>query len=164
MSHRTVSGLFVALVASSSLSPEAAPPAPPAVEVSLLSVSPGSPTGVDDWCIGAGRTIVTAHVVDVASQSEVTEGWIAWQVCSGSTGGFPKEACDAAPTHGPPGATRWVAEQLSDLSVDSAPSIAPDPAVPVLGFRLQYQLKLRGGPPTQRVTSVPFNLDTTCSP
>jgi hypothetical protein len=87
MSHRTLAGLIIALVASSVLAAHAVPvtyelasstesymsieaqPAP--VEVSLVSVDPGTPSGDGDWCIGTERVTLTAHVVDLASQSEV---------------------------------------------------------------------------------------------
>jgi hypothetical protein len=155
MFHRTFIGLIVALVASSVLSPAAAQPA--AVELSLLSVTPGTPSGDNEWCIGAARAMLTAHVVDAASQSEVTEGTIVWQVCQGpDLGGLPKEDCEV------PGAPRWVGAVLSDLSFDSTPSIGTAPNVPVLGFRLQFRPAPGGG--FQRATSVSFNLDTTCLP
>ena len=125
-----------------------------AVEVSLVSVVPGTPSGDGDWCIGAERVTTTAHVVDT-SQNEVTQGTLVWQVCHGPRGGLPKEACDG------PGSGRWVGEQMGDLSFDSTPSIEPRPLVPVLGFRLQYQ-PVRGSG-FKRTTSEPFNLDTTCS-
>ena len=154
MFHRTFTRFIVALVASSALSPAAAQPA--AVEVILDSVSPGTPSGDNEWCIGTERVMLTAHVVDVATQSLVTEGTIVWQVCERSFDGFPKEDCDA------PGATRWKGAVLSFLDFDSTPSIGTSPIVPVLGFRLMFR------PPPggvfKRATSVPFNLDTTCSP
>ena len=125
-----------------------------AVEVSLVSVVPGTPSGDGDWCIGAERVTTTAHVVDT-SQNEVTQGTLVWQTCHGPRGGLPKEACDG------PGSGRWIGEQLGDLSFDSTPSIEPRPLVPVLGFRLQYQ-PVRGSG-FKRTTSEPFNLDTTCS-
>ena len=131
------------------------PPAQaPAVEVSLVSVVPGTPSGDGDWCIGAERVTTTAHVVD-SSQNEVTQGTLVWQTCHGPRGGLPKEACDGA------GSGRWRGEQLSDLSLDARPSIQPRPLVPVLGFRLQYQPVQGSG--VKRTTSEPFNLDTTCS-
>jgi hypothetical protein len=155
MFHRTFIGLIVALVASSVLSPAAAQPA--AVEVILDSVSPGTPSGDNEWCIGDERVMLTAHVVDVATQSLVTEGTIYWQVCEGPNfTGFPKEDCDE------PGPPRWQGAVLSFLDFDSTPSIGTSPTVPVLGFRLMFR------PPPggvfKRATSVPFNLDTTCAP
>ena len=58
-----------------------------AVEVSLVSVVPGTPSGDGDWCIGAERVTITAHVVDT-SQNEVTEGTLVWQTCHGFTRGL----------------------------------------------------------------------------
>ena len=125
-----------------------------AVEVSLVSVVPGTPSGDGDWCIGAERVTLTAHVVD-ASQNEVTEGTLVWQTCHGPRGALPKEACDG------PGSGRWSANITSLLSFDSTPSIEPNPQVPVLGFRLQYQPARGSG--FKSTTSEPFNLDRTCS-
>ena len=125
-----------------------------AVEVSLVSVVPGTPSGDGDWCIGAERVTTTAHVVDT-SQNEVTQGWLVWQTCHGPRGGLPKEACDGS------GSGRWVGDMRSDLSIGSTPSIEPKPTVPVLGFRLQFQPVPGSGFKT--TTSEPFNLDTTCS-
>jgi hypothetical protein len=127
---------------------------PAAAEVSLVSVSPGTPSGDGDWCIGAERVTLTAHVVN-ASQIEVTDGTIVWQVCSGPQGGLPKETCDG---HGP---GRWSGAVLSDLSFDSTPSIGTNPTVPVLGFRLLYRPAPGSG--LKRATSESFNLDMTCS-
>jgi len=126
-----------------------------AVEVSLVSVVPGTPSGDGDWCIGGERVTTTAHVVDT-SQHEVTQGMLVWQTCHGPRGGLPKEACDG------PGSGRWADQILSDLSFDSTPSIEPKPQVPVLGFRLQFQPVHGSG--FKRTTSEPFNLKTTCSP
>jgi hypothetical protein len=125
-----------------------------AVEVSLVSVVPGTPSGDGDWCIGGERVTTTAHVVDT-SQNEVTQGMLVWQTCHGPRGGLPKEACDGR------GSGRWTGEQQSDLSFDSTPSIQPRPTVPVLGFRLLYQPAKGTG--LKGTTSEPFNLDTTCS-
>ena len=125
-----------------------------AVEVSLVSVVPGTPSGDGDWCIGAERVTTTAHVVDT-SQNEVTQGTLVWQTCHGPRGGLPKEACDG------PGSGRWVGDMRSDLSIGSTPSIEPKPQVPVLGFRLQFEPVQGSG--FKRTTSEPFNLDTTCS-
>ena len=94
------------------------------------------------------------HVLDT-SQNEVTQGTILWEECDGPRGGLPKEACDG------PGSGRWTDEILSDLSLDSTPSIEPKPQVPVLGFRLQFRPPQGSG--FKRTTSEPFNLDTTCS-
>ena len=128
---------------------------PATVEVSLVSVVPGTPSGDGDWCIGAERVTTTAHVLDT-SQNEVTQGRLVWQTCHGSRGGLPKEACDG------PGSGRWVGDMRSDLSLGSTPSIEPKPQVPVLGFRLQFEPVQGSG--FKRTTSEPFNLDTTCSP
>ena len=119
-----------------------------------MSVGSGTPSGDGDWCIGDDPVTLTAHVLD-PSQNEVTEGTILWQVCEGPREGMPKEACDG---HGP---ARWSGVIISDLSFDSTPSIEPRPRVPVLGFRLQFRPAQGSG--FKRVTSEPFNLDTTCS-
>ena len=141
--------------ASGSSATTVRPPAQAAaVEVSLVSVVPGTPSGEADWCIGAERVTTTAHVVDT-SQNEVTQGTLVWQTCHGPRGGLPKEACDG------PGSGRWTDVILSDLSFDSTPSIEPRPWVPVLGFRLQFRPVQGSG--LKRTTSEPFNLDTTCS-
>ena len=162
MFHRTLAGMIVALVASSGQSPSdlstAAQPA--AVEVSLVSVSPGTRSG-DDWCVGAAEEVIlTAHVVDPASQTEVTEGTIEWQVCESraTLDGLPKEDCDDG--HGP---EHWVGAVISDdLSFDATPSLDTHQTVPVLGFRLQYRPAPASG--FKRSTSESFNLDKTCSP
>jgi hypothetical protein len=158
MSHRTLASLIVALAASSVLSPAAAQPAP--VEVILLSVTPGTPSGDGDWCVGAEEVTLTAHVVDVASQSEVTEGQLWWQFCVtptlGTLVGVPKEDCDAT---GPP---RWISASGDDLSVVNPSSFTHTPGVSVLGVRVQF--RPAPGGEFQRTTSVPFNLDTTCGP
>jgi hypothetical protein len=127
---------------------------PAAVEVSLVSVVPGTPSGVGDWCIGDERVKLTAHVVDT-SQNEMTEGTLEWQLCKGPHGGLPKEACDGQ------GGARWSGVIVSDLSFDSTPSIGTSPIPPVLGFRLLYSPAQGSG--FKRATSEPFNLDTTCS-
>jgi hypothetical protein len=124
------------------------------VQVGLVSVVSGTPSGDGDWCIGTERVALTAHVVDT-SQNEVTEGTIVWQTCEGPRGGLPKESCDG---HGP---GRWSGVILSDLSFDSTPSIGTSPRVPVLGFRLQYRPAQGSG--FKRATSESFNLDMTCS-
>ena len=171
MKSSVLTGLIVVLAASSGQSPSnaiAGGVASPrvmaaaqlaAVDVSLVSVSPGTPSGGGDWCIDAvERVMLTAHVVDLATQREVTTGTVVWQVCQGgrSLEGFPKEACDAH------GAARWGGAVISDLSFDSTPSIGSSPLVPVLGFRLQYRPAPGSG--FKRATSEPFNLDKTCSP
>jgi hypothetical protein len=127
---------------------------PATVEVSLVSVVPGTPSGDGDWCIGPERVTLTAHVVDT-SQTEVAQGTVLWEECDGPRGGLPKEACDG---HGP---GRWVVVPMSDLSFDSTPSIGTSPTVPVLGFRLSYRPEPGGG--FKRTTSESFNLDMTCS-
>lgn len=155
MSHRTLAGLVVASLASSVLSSAVAQPA--AVEVSLVSVTPGTPSGDGDWCISAGQPVtITARVVALETQSEITDGMLWWQLCWSSVGGFPKEACDA------PGAPRWQATAGKDLSVPLPLSLTFTPSVPILGVRLQY-VPAPGGA-FKRGTSTPFNLDTTCSP
>ena len=161
MSHRTLAGLIVALVASSGQSPSDLSMAAQlaAVEVSLMSVSPGTPSGDGDWCIGAAEEVMlTAHVVGLASQSEVTEGTIEWQVCESraTLEGLPKEDCDDG--HGP---ARWVGAVISDLSFDSTPSLSTFEDLPVLGWRLQYRPASGSG--FKRATSESFNLDRTCS-
>jgi hypothetical protein len=157
MFHRTFSGLIVALVASSVLSPAAAQPAP--VEVILLSVTPGTPSG-DDWCVGNAEVTLTAHVVDVATQTEVTEGQLWLQFCVtptlGTLVGSPKEDCDAT------GSPRWISASGHDLSVVNPPSFTHTTGVSVLGVRFQF--RPAPGGEFQRTTSVPFNLDTTCGP
>jgi hypothetical protein len=156
MSHRAFAGLIVALGASSVLSLAGAQPG--TAQVSLLSVVPGTPSGDGDWCVGTARVMLTASAVDVASQSELTEGTIVWEVCESlSRGGFPKEVCD---TGG--GSARWRGAVLSHLSFDSSPSIGTSPRVPVLGFRLQY--RPASGSALKGARSASFNLDTTCSP
>jgi hypothetical protein len=126
---------------------------PAAVQVSLLSVVPGTPSGDGDWCIGADPVVLTAHVVDTA-QSEVTAGRLEWHTCGGPQGGLPKEDCDA------PGPGRWVPSQWSDLSIDATPSTYSNPGVPVLGYRLLYRPAQGSG--LRRATSESFNLDLTC--
>jgi hypothetical protein len=123
-----------------------------------VSVSPGTPAGVSDWCVGVGdQVVVTAHVV--AAQAEVTEGTVTWQLCQ-SRGGLPaalpKEECQRS------GSGRWAPAVTSDLSFDSTPSLVTGFTVPTLGFRLQYSPGPRSG--LKRATSEPFNLDRTCSP
>ena len=87
MTHRTLAGL-IALLAISPLSQAqtsesdlSAAARPADVQVSLMSVVPGTPSGGGDWCIGTARVMLTAIVVNPATQSEVTEGTIVWQVC-----------------------------------------------------------------------------------
>jgi len=126
-----------------------------AVEVSLVSVVPGTPSGDGDWCIGAERVTTTAHVVDT-SQHEVTQGTLVWQTCHGPRGGLPKEACDGH------GGARWRDQMFSTLSpADPTPSIYGGP-LPLLGWRLLYRPASGSG--LKRATSEPFNIDKTCSP
>ena len=155
MSHRAVVGVIVALVVGSGQSMQAAQPA--AVAVNLVSVEPGTPAGISDWCVGVQQQVVlTAHVVVPPSQVEVTEGTVAWQVCESHKGGFPKEECQRG------GSGRWKTAVISDLSFDSRPTLATSFRLPVLGFRLQYSPGRRSG--LKAATSTPFNLDRTCSP
>ena len=162
---RTLAGLIAALVAISALSQVEASESDPStaarradVQVSLMSVVPGTPSGGGDWCIGTDRVMLTAIVVDPSTQSEVSAGTIVWQVCEGGSQltGFPKEDCAAT------GPARWRGAALSDLAFDSTPSIGTEPLVPVLGFRLQFRPAQGSG--LARTPSAPFNLDTTCSP
>ena len=155
MFHRTFAGLIVALVASSVLSPAAAQPT--AVEVIIDSVTPGTPSGDGDWCVGAGPVTITAHVVDVASQSVVTECQLWLQFCAGKNlGDFAKEDCEAS------GPLRWLSQGGHDLAVVNPADFTRTPSVLVLGVRFQY--RPAPGGLFKRATSVPFNLDTTCSP
>jgi hypothetical protein len=164
MSHRTLAGLIVALVASSVLPPAGAPPppAPPAVdvEVSLVSVIPGTLSGDGDWCVGAAPEIrLTAHVVDLISQSEVMEGLLEWQVCYSPTrGAFPKEDCDMRN-----GSARWGGGGSKALFLDSSPTLLTRQMAPVLGWRLVYRPE-RGSVYEKGAMSQSFNLDRTCLP
>src|SRR5262245_43653024 len=161
MSHRRLIGLIVALV-SVLLPAAAAPPASAPVEISIISVVPGTLSGPGHWCVGgvAGDEILmTAHVVDVASQSELTDGWIEWQICESSRGGFPKESCD----DGTGGPVRWRGATHQDLAIDSTPTLRTGQRFSVLGWRLQYRLNFPG-PVYKGATSESFNLDRTCSP
>ena len=124
------------------------------VEVSLVSVSPGTPSGDRDWCVGAEDVTLTAHVVGT-SETEVTEGTIVWQTCTTpQLGGAPREACDRK------GGARWSDQTLSELSYDATPSITTGFTVPVIGFRLVY--RPRAGAGVKRTTGQSFNLDRTC--
>ena len=157
MFPRTLAGLIVALVASSAQS-QVQPAAQPAgVQVILMSVVPGTPSGGGDWCIGTDRVMLTAVVLDPSTQNEVTTGTLVWQVCESASGqGFPKETCAG---HGP---ARWRGAVQSDLAFDSTPSIGTEPIPPVEGFRLQFRPAPGSG--LARATSAPFSLDTTCAP
>lgn len=128
---------------------------PAAVEVSLVSVFPGTSSGDGDWCVGAAeRVTLTAHVVNT-SQTEVTEGTVEFQTCDGPHGGLPKEACDGR------GPGRWSTVTSIDLSLaDPTPSIGTSFSLPVLGFRLLYRPAQGSG--LRRTTSESFNLDRTC--
>ena len=158
MSHRAVAGLIVLAVVAGSGQLMQAQRA--AVDINLVSVVPGTLTGAGDWCVGTGPVVLTAHVVAQASQSEVTEGTVVWQVCERTVKGFPqglpKEDCDGR------GSARWGGAVISDLSDDSTPSLTTNFTVPILGFRLQYSPAPGSG--FKRATSGPFNLDRTCSP
>ena len=164
MTHRTLAGL-IALLAISPLSQvqaggsdlsTAARPAD--VQVSLLSVVPGTPTGDGDFCIGTGRVMLTAVAFDPSTQIELTQGMIVFELCvSQSSGGFPKEDCARKG-----GAEQWRAIALWDLALDSTPTLGTQPQVPVLGWRLQFRPAKGSG--YARATSAPFNLDTTCGP
>ena len=124
-------------------------------EVSLLSASPATPSGDGDWCIETGRVTLTAHVVDLSTNAEISTGKIVWQFCANvALGGLPKEEC----TQG--GLGRWTGEVISFLTRDATPSIQPNPRVPILGARLQF--RPAAGSPYKRDLSPPFNLDRTC--
>ena len=131
-----------------------------AVEVSLVSVVPGTPSGDGDWCIGDAEVELIAHVVDVASQSVVTEGQLWMQFCVartlGALNGFAKEDCEAT---GPP---RWLSISGHDLAAVNPADFTHNPGVLALGVRFQF--RPASGGEFQRATSVPFNLDTTCGP
>jgi hypothetical protein len=159
MSHR-VRGLIVALVASvlaaQTVPLMAARPVAPQAEVAIFSVVPGTLTGDNYWCIGASNVLLTAQVTDVASQTPITEGWIAWQRCHTRpfVGAAPKEACED-------GSAVWTTTGLDDLAVNPTNNI--DSPVPVLGVRVLYHprraLVSRKGQPSEAL-----NLDATCGP
>ena len=151
MSHRAAVGVILALVAGSGQSMQAQPAA---VAVNLLSVVPGTPAGVNDWCVGDQPVVLTAQVV--ASGVEVTQGTVAWQVCESHSGGLPKEGCQRG------GSGRWKTSQFSELWFDSTPSLETPFRLPILGFRLQFSPVARSG--LKRAIGEPFNLDRTCSP
>ena len=156
MLYRTAASILITGVASAVLSPVAAA-RPANVEVSLLSVAPGSPSGDGDWCIPTtGAVTLTAHAIDLSTSSEISEGEIVWQFCANfALGGLPKEEC------GRGGMGRWMGEVRSFLDSDSTPSLNPNPQVTIIGVRLQY----RPGPGGnfRRDLSPSFNLDRTCA-
>jgi hypothetical protein len=164
MSHRTLAGLIIALVASSGQSPvqpsalaEAARPGAVAVQV-LVSASPGTQTPDGDWCIGDAPAItLTPQVLTLASpQSEVTEGTIVWQVCLHNQQSLPKEDCDG---HGP---GRWENSVMTFLSGPAPSSITTFQQVQVRGWRVQFQPTAGSGYKSEMSAS--FNLDRTCLP
>lgn len=158
MFHRTLAALILALLASSGRPPgdSSSPPQPATAEVDLVSVSPGTAVG-GDWCVdGVAAVVLTAHAIDVASGNELTDGTIEWQTCSApGGGGLPKEDCEGH------GGARWAGQVITDLSVDSTPSLTTRFVGPVLGWRLQFRPAQGGG--FRRARSDSFNLDRTCS-
>ena len=165
MTHRALAGVIAALLAISPLSQVQASGSdlstaarPAEVQVSLMSVVPGTPTGDGDFCIGTDRVMLTAVAFDPSTQIELTQGMIVFELCvSQSLGGFPKEDCARKG-----GAEQWRAIALWDLALDSTPTLGTQPPVPVLGWRLQFRPAKGSG--YARATSAPFNLDTTCAP
>ena len=155
MFQRTLTGPIVILVASSVLPQAAAQPAP--VAVSLVSVTPATPSGDDDWCIGSATVSLAASVIDLSTQSEVAEGILVWQFCANpALGGLPKEECEATPRKG-----RWIGDILDDLAEESPATLNNvNPAVPVLGVRLLF--RPAPGGEFKRTLSAPSNLDRTC--
>ena len=161
MSHRALAGLIVALVASSGQSPvqpsalaEAAPPAAAAVEI-LVSASTGTQTS-EGWCIDSAPSVtLTAQVIKVADQSEVTEGTIVWQVCQHNSEALPYADCDGR------GPGRWTNAAMSFLSADPTPSITTFQVPLVRGWRLQFHPVRGSGLGSATFDS--FNLDRTCS-
>jgi len=159
MFHRTLFAFILVLLASSGQPPSASssPAQPATAEVDLVNVSPGTASGDGDWCVDAVEAIaLTAHVIDVASGNELTEGTLEWQTCSApSGGGLPKEDCEGH------GGARWAGQVITDLSADSTPSLTTRFVGPVLGWRLQFRPAQGGG--FKRARSDSFNLDRTCS-
>lgn len=153
MSRRTLALVIVALAAAAA--PLLAVAQPAQTDVIIESVVPGTLTGNNEWCIGTGPVVITAHVVDLASQSQLTQGTVTWQFCARSFVGVPKEDCDGR------GAARWLNASVSNLSADSTPSFAHDPVVPVLGVRILFRPARGDG---FKRASVSLNLNTTCSP
>ena len=156
MFHRTHTGPVVTLLLSSTLSQAMAEPVP--VEVSLASVTPGTLSGDGDWCIGSATVSLTASVIDLSTNGEVTEGELVWQFCvnPGSLGGRPKEDCAAIPRRG-----RWSSDQSTDLAVVSPATLNNvNSQAPVQGVRLFFRPAPGGG--LKRAYSAPSNLDRTC--
>ena len=156
MFHRTFTGLIVALVASSVLSPAAAQPA--AVEVILVGVAPGTPSGDGDWCVGDEQVTVTARVVEAASQIVVTEGKIMWEFCAS-----PK------PRRLPQGGLRRARPPAleSERSVTTfLPSNRhPSPSLRVCrSWAFASSTVPRRAAPSKGQRALSFNLDTTCAP
>jgi len=158
MSHRTLAGLAITLIASLGQSPNAPSAAAQraAVQAEVESVVPGTLTADGDWCVGtAVEVVLTAHVIDLTSQSDVTEGTLEWQVCqSPQLVGLPKEDCESH------GSARWAGAVISDLSFDPTPSLRSRFVAPVLGWRLRYRAARGSG--FKSATSEPFNTDRTC--
>ena len=125
------------------------------VEVSMLSATSAKPSG-DDRCIAkTGTVTLTAHAVDLSTNSEFAQGEIVWQFCANAAlGGLPKEECRRG------GMGRWIGEVRSFLSLDSTPSLKPYPQVPIIEVRLQF--RPAAGADLKRDLSPPFNLDRTC--
>ena len=87
----------------------------------------------------------------------VTEGELWLQFCAAPTlGDLAKEDCEA------PGPPRWLSQGGHDLAVVNPADFTRTPSVLVLGVRFQF--RPAAGGEFKRTTSVPFNLDTTCSP
>ena len=110
MSHRTLAGLIIAVVASagqSSVQPsalaEAAPTPTVAVEV-VVTASTGALNPAGDFCIDAASPVTLTPQVRTLDQNQVTvtEGTIVWQNCVHQGGPLPKTTCDE---RGGPG--RW---------------------------------------------------------
>ena len=154
MPHRHLGRILVAGVANAVVFPAVAQLAP--VEVSLLSVSPGTASGDGDWCIPTtGAVTLTAHAVDLSTSAEIAEGEIEWQFCvNRALGGLPKEECARG------GMGRWVGGVSSFLNLDSTPSIDPNPSVAIAGVRLKF--RPAPGDHLKRDLSPSFNLDRTC--
>ena len=161
MSHHTVAGLIVALGSSSVMSPAGAPPPAPAVdvEVSLVSVVPGTEIAPGHWCVGAGPVRLTAHAVELITNTELRVGAIEREVCDSPRGGFPKEVCDD--TAG--GSARWRSAGSQPLFVTPTPSILHSPMDLVRGWRLLYLPERHSGY-EKGAMSASFDIGTTCAP